>query len=307
MTDFKSLAASLTKPSCNSIEPLRGAITPDNHGFSMPSAGPVFPDDPVWHFDDVDTVMIDYISDAAKVAESLPADATTIPIPDLPGYSMMKVIWNNMRDSSMMDYYETLVCVPCLIDGQPIFYVPYIYVTNDSAMAAGREAAGFPKKIAEISIDRFGDRVDTYVQRGEREIDRMRISGTGRIGEKLFSTPVPAGQNVALPFPYNVTLPLPPNDTEALTSIPLPTLTWRFLRDVGFDKPAPVMSQLVAAMWLCDGTTYKLEDVSISLRSAKNDPMDMFPVLGLLGGTFMHSNIKLPLREMKIVRDHIKG
>lgn len=32
------------------------------------------------------------------------------------------------------------------------YYIPYIYVTNDAAMAAGREIAGAPKKLAKIEL-----------------------------------------------------------------------------------------------------------------------------------------------------------
>ncbi len=38
-------------------------------------------------------------------------------------------------------------------DGIPGMYIPYIYVTNDAALAAGRELLGAPKKLADISVD----------------------------------------------------------------------------------------------------------------------------------------------------------
>ena len=37
-------------------------------------------------------------------------------------------------------------------DGESGMYIPYIYVTNDAAMAAGREVLGAPKKLASIDI-----------------------------------------------------------------------------------------------------------------------------------------------------------
>jgi len=43
--------------------------------------------------------------------------------------------------------------------GKTGLYVPYIYVTTDVALAAGREYMGFPKKLADISLTRWSDMV----------------------------------------------------------------------------------------------------------------------------------------------------
>ncbi len=303
MSDLKSLAASL--PKVDGPEgPQKGAITLDNHGFSMPSAGPLWPPDPVWHFDDCETFMVDYVTDTASAAAAIPSDCTTIPIPDMPGYSMVKVLWNNMRDSSMGPYFECIMAVPVMVGDIPTMYVPFIWVTNDQATAAGREGAGFPKKIADIDLTRYGNQAIAITERGLVPTTRMRISATGQIADKLVSTPIAKGEKVELPYPQNMTLPLPSTENEACTAIPFPTLTWRFFRDVGFDKPAPVMSQLVNAVWQMDGTAYNVTDCSIDLRGVENDPVDMLPVRGVIGGTYVQSDMKLPLAEMTKVVDH---
>ena len=38
-------------------------------------------------------------------------------------------------------------------DGMAGMYIPYIYVTNDAALTAGREVLGAPKKLAAIGVD----------------------------------------------------------------------------------------------------------------------------------------------------------
>lgn len=44
-------------------------------------------------------------------------------------------------------------------------YVPYIYVTSDVAMAGGREALGYPKKLAGIELTRWSDIVQGTLER----------------------------------------------------------------------------------------------------------------------------------------------
>jgi acetoacetate decarboxylase len=53
-------------------------------------------------------------------------------------------------------YNELVVLVPMRVDGTQGNYVPYIFVTTDEALVAGREIAGFPKKMAQITWEREG-------------------------------------------------------------------------------------------------------------------------------------------------------
>lgn len=45
------------------------------------------------------------------------------------------------------------------------YYIPYIYVTNDAALAAGREVAGAPKKLAKIELDQDLDLIQGILER----------------------------------------------------------------------------------------------------------------------------------------------
>jgi acetoacetate decarboxylase len=54
-------------------------------------------------------------------------------------------------------YHEYLSVIQVAdVDGNMAYYIPYIYVTNDAALAAGRELAGAPKKIADMALERDG-------------------------------------------------------------------------------------------------------------------------------------------------------
>jgi len=109
--------------------------------------------------------------------------------------------------SEFHPYNELVVLVPVSVDGVSGNYVPYIYVTTDEALIAGREVAGFPKKIAQIEWHREGDRFAGSATRwgtslltieGEvhgpvpRGADRSAPAGAPTFNYKLI--PGPAGE-----------------------------------------------------------------------------------------------------------------
>ncbi|MDY7083045.1 MAG: acetoacetate decarboxylase family protein, partial [Halobacteria archaeon] len=50
-------------------------------------------------------------------------------------------------------------------NGEMAYYIPYIYVTNDAAMASGREVAGAPKKMADIEVEKDKDVIQGTMER----------------------------------------------------------------------------------------------------------------------------------------------
>src|SRR3546814_19911634 len=92
-------------------------------------------------------------------------------------------------------------------------------------MAGGREIGGWPKKMADIRMDRFGNEYRCSFERGGRRL----ASASMHIGAKMFSTPLPATKPVSLPYPYNMTLPLPPPTGTAQDSVPLPSATLQLI------------------------------------------------------------------------------
>src|ERR1019366_8756215 len=56
--------------------------------------------------------------------------------------------------ASTLGPYAEYVSILRVIDdfGNAGFYIPYIYVTNEAALAAGREVLGAPKKLAAIGV-----------------------------------------------------------------------------------------------------------------------------------------------------------
>ena len=63
------------------------------------------------------------------------------------------------------------------------WYCPYMYVTRDVDMAAGREIHGFPKKIVNMHMDRYKDEIWCEVERAGIKFVSVRAKLKKRISE----------------------------------------------------------------------------------------------------------------------------
>ena len=61
------------------------------------------------------------------------------------------------HEMKLHPFTELVVLVPVRLGDLKANYVPYIYVTTDEALIAGREIAGWPKRLADITWEREGD------------------------------------------------------------------------------------------------------------------------------------------------------
>ena len=74
------------------------------------------------------------------------------------GLGMISMPTYPTGETGIHPFNELVVLVPGRLGDIEGNYVPYIYVTTDEALIAGREIAGWPKRLAEISWERDGDR-----------------------------------------------------------------------------------------------------------------------------------------------------
>jgi acetoacetate decarboxylase len=280
----------------------KGVVSLKDHPYAMPASGPMYANAPVWTWSDMDGVLVDYLTDNKSAAAFLPEQVTTLPIPEMPGYSLVKQIWAHYTDSSFGPYNEFFVTIPCLYNGEMFLYVPLIYVDRDSAMAGGREIGGWPKKMGEIEMHRFGNQ---YLCSFER--DGVRVaSASMQVGGKMFSTPLPADKPVSMPYPYNMTLPLPAPTGKEQESVPLPTATLKLIPGVGSGKPTPVVARLIGAPWRLKGTFSTGSGASISYGQSEADPLYKLPNLHMLGASYFRGDMTLALSEMQVLDDMLK-
>lgn len=76
-------------------------------------------------------------------------------------------LWISRYSFSTLGEYNEFLAVIQVKDvrGEMGYYIPYIYVTNDAAMAAGRELAGAPKKLAHIEFLQEYDVIQATMER----------------------------------------------------------------------------------------------------------------------------------------------
>lgn len=130
------------------------------HGWSLPlspdGAAALVPPPP-WHFSG-EALGIDFKTDPDALAAVLP-DALE-PLGDGTA-SFVFCDWSSAADTDprlILDpargqYKEGYVAVPCLLEGQKVARVPYIWVDNDLSFARGH-IQGFPKKMGQVSISK---------------------------------------------------------------------------------------------------------------------------------------------------------
>jgi len=271
-------------------------------GFSIPASGPMYKAAPVWSWDDIDIVIVDYLTDAKSAASFLPEGMTTFPIAELPGYSAVKQVWAHYRDSSFGPYNEFFIVIPALHNGQMSLYNPLIYVDRDSAMAGGREIGGWPKKMADIRMERSGNGYQLSFTRNGQQL----VSAEMQVGSKLFSTPLPANKEVRLSYPYNMTFPLPAPTAQPQAAIPLPTTTLKLIPGVGSDNPRPEVAQLILAPWQVKGDFFGGSDASVKYAPSEEDPFHKLPVLKVLGSMYVSGDMTLSLKDMRVIEDLLK-
>lgn len=96
-------------------------------------------------------------------------------------------------------------------DGTSGMYIPYIYVTNDAALTAGREVLGAPKKMAGIRVDVSGEAVVGSLSRpAGLPLAQVVVAPAERLGADLLDALLPPGT----PFFSLRHLPGPPGATQ---------------------------------------------------------------------------------------------
>ncbi len=122
-------------------------------GYSIPLDSPLYPPPP-WIYWDVEAVIILAVFKGKSVEDILPEGISPL------GGDPLGAIWiARYPTTNLGPYNEVLFAIQVEGDFGMAYYIPYIYVTNDAALAAGREVAGAPKKIASIELYHEGSTV----------------------------------------------------------------------------------------------------------------------------------------------------
>ncbi len=95
------------------------------------------------------------------------------------------------RTNFSRPYKEAALFLPARHQGVDGAYCLAMPVTDDMAMAGGREAFGFPKKMADIHFDLPDDQVEGWVERHGVRYFQVRAALTGQPNDPDFWTEIP--------------------------------------------------------------------------------------------------------------------
>jgi len=235
---------------------MRGRLTLEKLGYSMPADAPAF-QAPPYHYRNARAVSIKFETDAEAALEVLPAPLELIE----PACGNLSFYWYPF--TTFGPYHEVILRLYARHEGKPLTYVQQIFVDTEPPMLAGREVWGFPKKLATIGFTR----------------DRDMIMGT---------LERPAGAKLAM------ALMRPERPLTALGSNG-PTTGLRIIPSADPADPRPALAELIAADSQHELRAAWEGPASISFpEHSIFDPVNRFPVQRIVKAVYMEYDILLP-------------
>lgn len=239
---------------------------------SIPIAGPLYVPAP-YRYPNARGVIVIGDVPKAKIAEILPE-----PLKAVSGFSIFIIV--DYPDSTIGPYYEMFTMVPVKIKkefGASIKggnLCPFIYVTSDSAFAAGREIWGFPKKIANFKLEEQGNKILAITERRGKEILKI----TGDLQDEMDIDQMKAGLGGGLGL----------------------TLTLKQFMDSNCEKYA--LQQIVATEVTMEPIKLRsLNNVEVTAEKSEEDPIYKILPTNVVGGFYGIFNGNLP--QGKVVLD----
>jgi len=134
-----------------------GKLKKENFGYSVPVNAPLYQPFPVY-YRDAQVLSIDYETDLDAALALLPSRL------EIEGPAVATAIFADYPWSTVGAYLEVAQVLKCKYEGRDVAYAVHFHVTTPAAMSAGREIAGFPKKMGEIGFD-VDDFYSSYLDR----------------------------------------------------------------------------------------------------------------------------------------------
>jgi acetoacetate decarboxylase len=238
--------------------PLKGRLTKESLGFSMPSYAPLYPKPPYFYKNA--SLMVFPYETTESAAQMVP---NVVELADPPTAGL---VFANYPSSNLGPYDEVVQYIDVVFSGVKFKYATFLYVTSDSAMAAGRENGGYPKKIGKIEF--LPGPAWTAVL--ERPAGLRICSGTMRPEQKLPAAMAPA-------------------------PLTLQYLTLRFFPSPQVNQP-PTLSEILKTQWTVDPVEVWAGTGSCQYTGASAlDPLQLAPIVKALPCEFITGNIHVDL------------
>ncbi len=143
---------------------------------SMPVSAPLYPEPP-YHYKNAELVTLLFSTDRDKVADIVPPP---LKVPRSP-IVMAFVAW--YPETTIGPYHEAATFIQSYLKTQTSeggkriegFYCNSMFVDSDIALAAGREIWGYPKKLAEMSVQIEGNKAIGLLRRKDTDIMKITV------------------------------------------------------------------------------------------------------------------------------------
>jgi acetoacetate decarboxylase len=132
--------------------PTAGQLSKDRFGYSVPADAPLYAPFPLY-YENVRILMFPYLTDVAAAAALVPTQFELVPADPNGRFAIAEVVFACYGFSNIGAYNEVAQTIAVSYKGEIGAYAVRLHVTNDQAMAAGREIGGFPKRLGKISFD----------------------------------------------------------------------------------------------------------------------------------------------------------
>src|SRR5262245_35179773 len=144
------------------MTPTPGALSPDRFGFTGPVSAPTI-DPPPHYFRDTEMVTFEYETSTAAAAAIVPEGLQLAHEP------ARALVWfANFHFSTLGAYREAMLAISCRWQGRRVLYCPFMIVTGDVGLIAGREIWGAPKLLGDVGWAAANSVVSCHVERVSR-------------------------------------------------------------------------------------------------------------------------------------------
>lgn len=135
-----------------------GRFSKNKFGYCQPAQAPLYARPPIY-YKNIEAIWINYETDEETALDQLPEGL------ELPDQAIATLIIARYPFSTLGVYEEAILAIQGIWKGEQKFYIPHIVVNSDVPLAAGREIWGFPKKMAQITLEKETDLIWGKVER----------------------------------------------------------------------------------------------------------------------------------------------
>lgn len=184
--------------------PVTGALLPHRFGYTGPASSPVVGPPPHQYYG-TRLAVFEFETDSESAAALVPEG---LDLAHEPAHA--RVMFADFPSSTLGTYREAMLLISCTWQGRRVLYVPYLVVTGEVGLIAGREIWGAPKLFGDV-----GWKDDESVQ-SPREltcwVGSSNAASPTMTGTMRPRHPVSAGSSSAPPFVFLKLIPSPEAD-----------------------------------------------------------------------------------------------